>query len=113
MSRRRDGDSDETGSSRDIVGILRRRRFITTVLTAIRYAVEKAESHSKRTDAAKHLQKSFLCQVFRLGYILRHQQAHGIDALLVKLEERGKGPLHRYAVRAESGCVHPRDCSFL
>src|ERR1700691_5584346 len=48
ISSRRDGDSDETGPSRDTGGVLRRRIFISTVLTAIRYnQVEKAESHRK------------------------------------------------------------------
>jgi hypothetical protein len=39
----------------------------------------------------KDLQENFLCQVFCLGNVLGHQQTHGIDALPVKLEERGKG----------------------
>src|SRR6266853_889229 len=45
-SRRRDGDSEDTGSSRErIGGALRRRNFISTVFTATRYSqVEKAES---------------------------------------------------------------------
>src|SRR5580658_8643563 len=45
-SRRREGDSDDTGSSRETIGgDFRRRNFINTVLTATRYnQVEKAES---------------------------------------------------------------------
>src|SRR5580698_9078735 len=45
-SRRSDGESDDTGSSRETIGgDLRRRSFISTVFTATRYnQVEKAES---------------------------------------------------------------------
>src|SRR3984885_1083240 len=46
VSRRTEGDCDDTGSSRETIGgDFRRRSFISTVFTATRYnQVEKAES---------------------------------------------------------------------
>src|SRR5580700_2713467 len=43
---------------------------------------------AERMEIAKHLQKSFLRQVLRVGYILGHLQAYGVNPLLMQLEQR-------------------------
>jgi len=64
MSRLSDGDSADTGSSRETIWVnFRRRNFMSTVLTATRYSqVEKARIPTEGIDAAEHLQKRLLCQ---------------------------------------------------
>jgi len=53
----------------------------------------KGRIAAKRIDIAKHLQESFLSQVFRIGYVLRHLQADGVHTLLMQLEECGESVL--------------------
>src|ERR1700689_4350321 len=48
---------------------------------------------AKTADRPKNLQERFLSQILRFGHILRHQQAHRVDALLMHLEQSSKGLL--------------------
>ena len=97
ISRFRDGESADTGSSSES-----KRRSLTAAQlhqhSVHRNPVEpggECRIAAERADAAKYLQESFLGEIFGVGYILRHEQTDRIHTLLVESERAWQKPARR------------------
>ena len=98
------GDSGDTGSSETIRGICGGRSSISTVFTAIRYdPVEKAESHENELTLRNTCKSSCVRSSAWRSFV--RQRAHRIHALLVTLEESGKGLVRHLCARAEQAAL--------